>query len=178
MIVLAFVTAVFCLGPLKAAAQTSPGFEAKRTDPTGLSERPYLDNKCFDYYRRPVLNIRNDSLSDVAFSDLMRHRGIPMGPMMIFNLKRLSKLSKASRIFFITHECGHHALGHLYFKTRGRLAEQEADCYAIRTLIRQGTFTLNDLSDVQKDMRRFARASLYHITGKQRANQLLKCIES
>lgn len=160
------LTGVISLGTKTSAAQDE------------INEKTYIEHKCFDYYRRPVLNVRNDSLSDVAFSDIMRHRGIAMGPMMIFNLKRLARLSKASRTFFVMHECGHHALGHLYFRTRGRFAEQEADCYAIRTLIRQGTFTLKDVSDVQKDMHRFAKASLYHVSGKDRANQLLKCIES
>lgn len=159
-------TSALTLGNQQAAAEEE------------LNEKAYIEHKCFDYYRRPVLNVRNDSLSDVAFSDLMRHRGIAMGPMMIFNLKRLARLSKASRTFFVMHECGHHALGHLYFRARGRFAEQEADCYAIRTLIRQGTFTLKDISDVQNDMRRFAKASLYHVSGKDRANQLMKCIES
>lgn len=136
-----------------------------------------MDQVCYDYYRRPVLNVKNDTLSDVAYSDLMRMRGVNMGPMTIINIKRLTQLSKASQYFFIAHECGHHALGHLYFKKIGLKAEQDADCYAIRSLIRQGKFTIKDVENVQKDMRKFARATLYHAPGHDRAASLIKCIE-
>ena len=137
----------------------------------------YLDTRCTDYYSRPVLHVRNDSLNDVAFSDLMRHRGVPMGPMTILNIRRLSKLSKASQLFFIAHECGHHVLGHLYFRQPGQMAEQEADCYAIRSLIRSGVFTLNDVADVQEDMRKYAQPSRMHISGEERALALIDCME-
>jgi|GEM_PF-5271594 len=140
-------------------------------------EHEYLDSRCTDYYSRPVLHVRNDSLSDVAFSDLMRHRGVPMGPMTILNIRRLSKLSKAAQLFFIAHECGHHVLGHLYFRSSRQLAEQEADCYAIRTLIRSGLFTLKDVADVQVDMRKYAQASTMHISGDERAVALIECLE-
>lgn len=132
---------------------------------------------CQDYYRRPVLNVRNDTLNDVAFSDLLRHRGVHMGPMIIINYRILSTLSKAAQKFFITHECGHHALGHLYFRPPGLQAEKEADCYAVRTLIRQDGFTLKDIENVQADMRKYARKTPFHPSGKRRAEELLKCIE-
>ncbi|MGH1405730.1 MAG: hypothetical protein ACRBBJ_04130 [Rhodomicrobiaceae bacterium] len=142
-----------------------------------LPSHKYLDSRCTDYYSRPVLHVRNDSLSDVAFSDLMRHRGVAMGPMTILNIRRLSKLSKASQLFFIAHECGHHVLGHLYFRLPGQTAEQEADCYAIRSLIRSGMFTLKDVADVQTDMRKYAQASRMHISGDERAIALIGCME-
>lgn len=134
--------------------------------------------QCFDYYRRPVLNVRNDTLNDVAFSDLLRHRGVHMGPMIIINYKILARLSKPSQRFFITHECGHHVLGHLYFRRPGPVAEQEADCYAVRTLIRSGEFTLKHIEAVQQDMITFGRKTNYHLAGEERAAALLKCIES
>ena len=133
--------------------------------------------KCIDYYRRPVLNVRNDTLNDVAFSDMMRHRGVHMGPMIIINYKMLARLSKPSQRFFIVHECGHHVLGHLYFRPPGPQAEREADCYAIRTLIRHEHFTFKDIEAVQNDMRKFGRKTIYHLNGGSRAKALLKCIE-
>ncbi len=136
-----------------------------------------LESKCVDYYKRPVLHVRNDKIGDVAFSNMMRLQGVNMGPMTIVNINRLSKLSRASQLFFIAHECGHHVLGHLYFRSPGQSVEQEADCYAIRTLIRGGFFTLRDVETVQSDLRKYARASQYHATGPERASALPKCME-
>lgn len=147
----------------------------------GLSSPPakadLLQFQCVDYFKRPVLNVKNDTLKDVAFSDLLRYRGLSVGPMIIINTKRLEKLNKPSQLFFITHECGHHVLGHLYFRQSNSQAEQEADCYAIRTLIRRGGFTFKDIAMVQSDMRKFAKASFAHLGGEERAEALLKCIE-
>jgi len=142
--------------------------EAAQTD--------YLRFQCFDYYKRPVLNVKNDTLNDVAFSDLLRHRGVDVGPMIILNTKLLNKLKKPSRQFFIAHECAHHALGHLYFRRSNEQAEQQADCHALRTLIRRSGFTLKDIEAVQSDMRIFGRASHSHLKGNERAIELMKCI--
>lgn len=155
---------------------TFPVFSALAAEEVADGNK-YLENQCFDYYSRPVLHVRNDSLGDVAFSDLMRHRGVPMGPMTIINAKRLSKLSQASQAFFIVHECGHHVLGHLYIRRPGNIAEQQADCYAIRTLIRNGMFTMDDVRDVQADMKKYAQASFHHVTGEERAKELMNCLE-
>lgn len=133
--------------------------------------------QCFDYYKRPVLKIRNDSLNDVAFADFMRYRGMSASPIIVINTKRLAKLSKQSQLFFIYHECGHHVLGHLYFRDSDIEAEQEADCYALRYLIRNSAFTFKDIAYVQSDMRKFAKASFTHLGGEERADALLKCIE-
>ncbi|GJM01597.1 MAG: hypothetical protein DHS20C08_00980 [Rhodomicrobium sp.] len=164
------ITAIACLLALipPAAAQSIEKWDQKTK---------IVKITCQDYYRRPVLNVRNDTLNDVAFSDLLRHRGVHMGPMIIINYRILATLSQASQKFFITHECGHHALGHLYFRPPGLQAEKEADCYAVRTLIRQGGFTLDDIENVQEDMRKFARKTPFHPSGERRAAELLKCIE-
>lgn len=133
--------------------------------------------ECTDYYQRPVLNVRNDTLNDVAFSDILRHRGINIGPLIIINYKLLNSLSKSSQKFFIAHECGHHALGHLYFRPPGIEAEKAADCYAVQTLIRSGEFTFRNIEEVQKDMRKFGRRTVYHLDGNARADELLKCLD-
>lgn len=136
-----------------------------------------IHSVCTDYYQRPVLNVRNDTLNDVAFSDLLRHKGINIGPLIIINYKLLNSLSKSSQKFFIAHECGHHALGHLYFRPPGFEAEKAADCYAVRTLIRSGEFTFSNIVEVQNDMRKFGRRTVYHLDGKSRADELLKCLD-
>ena len=161
-----------CLG----VSLVSNGFAS--TKPDMAPELEKYQYKCVDFHRRPVLNVRNDSLNDVAFSDMMRMRGIVMGPMIILNIKRLKQLSKASQLFFVMHECGHHVLGHLYVRKPGLETEQEADCFAVRKLIRAGRFTLKDIKDVQADMRKFAKASFYHKGGAARADALMTCIDS
>lgn len=144
--------------------------------PHASAQPDFLKFQCFDFYKRPVLNVKNDTLKDVAFSDLMRHRGIHVGPMIILNTKLLAKLKPPSQRFFIGHECAHHALGHLYFRRSDEEAEQQADCHAVRTLIRLGGFTFKDIADVQSDMRKFARASHSHLRGDARAKALMHCI--
>jgi len=139
----------------------------------GPDELEMFKYDCIDFRRRPVLNVRNDGLNDVAFSDFMRMHG----PMIILNIKRLKKLSKASQKFFVVHECGHHELGHFYSRLPGEKAEREADCYALTTLIRRGEFTLQDIADVQSDMRKFGRASAHHHDGVTRAKILIDCLE-
>lgn len=151
---------------LPSHAATNPNEELKK-----------FKQECIDYYRRPVMNIRNDSLNDVAFADFLKMRGRAVGPMIILNIKRLKKLTKASQLFFVAHECGHHALGHLYFQPPGVDFEQEADCYALRLLIRQGDFTMKDIKNVQEDMQKFAQASVHHRDGVSRAKALLHCME-
>ena len=135
-----------------------------------------LKIECVDVRGIPVLNVRNDTLNDVAFSDLMRPMGPVFYPLIIMNVKRLQQLSKASQAFFVAHECGHHVLGHLYQRRPGVNVEQEADCYALRTLIRRGWFTFQHIRDVQNDMRKFARASIYHADGPGRASALMDCL--
>lgn len=178
------ITLAMSLGLLGLIISSGPGgsklsaYQPKKAKTQ--KKAPVLDAfayKCIDYHKRPVLNVRNDTLNDVAFSDMMRMRGMNMGPMTIFNNKRLASLSPASQRFFLAHECGHHVLGHLYLRRRGLEAEQEADCYALRSLIRKGQFTLKDIKDVQKDMRKYARASLYHKGGRARADELMNCLE-
>ena len=132
--------------------------------------------ECIDFRRLPVVHVRNDSLNDVAFSDFMRSPGAIFQPMIIINVRRLKQLSKASQAFFVMHECGHHVLGHFYFRQPGLNLEQEADCYALRTLIRQKRFTLSDIKAVQKDMRKFGQASVHHKDGEVRATALMDCI--
>ncbi len=147
---------------------------AKTEKPTNELDMFKVD--CIDFRRLPVVHVRNDSLNDVAFSDFMRSPGPLFQPMIIINVKRLKELSKASQAFFVMHECGHHVLGHFYFREPGLNLEQEADCYALRTLIRRGRFTLSDIKAVQKDMRKFARPSIHHKDGKIRATALMDCI--
>ncbi len=167
-----FLITFFCVG------FSLVSYGLANTKPESGPEIEKFQYECVDFHRRPVLNVRNDSLNDVAFSDMMRMRGIVMGPMIILNIKRLKQLSKASQIFFVMHECGHHVLGHLYVRKPGLETEQEADCYAVRKLIRSGRFTLKDIQDVQTDMRKFAKASFYHKGGAARADALMQCIES
>lgn len=161
-----FVGLVFCQ---ISAVYSSPDTE---------NEITHYERQCFDVHRRPVLNVRNDTLNDVAHSDLIKVRGAILGPLIVINVKWMKELSKASQMFFVAHECGHHALGHLYQRKLGNLAEQEADCYAVRTLIRQGEFTLQNIAEVQTDMHKFARASIHHKGGDKRAASLMGCLDN
>ena len=166
----------FLLAPFIGAASLYAGQVQKGPFRSEVRTK-LLESKCVDYYKRPVLHVRNDKIGDVASSNMMRLQGVNMGPMTIVNINRITKLSRASQLFFIAHECGHHVLGHLYFRRPGQVVEQEADCYAIRSLIRNGMFTLKDVASVQSDLRQYGRASQYHATGSERASALIQCME-
>jgi hypothetical protein len=88
----------------------------------------------------------------------------------------LSWVSPATRRFFYAHECAHHALGHTLGASYPTQREQQADCWAIRTLVSAGQIGSSDLREIQSDVARLGRADWTHLPGPQRAINLNACL--
>jgi hypothetical protein len=134
--------------------------------------QPLTFDGCVDYLGRPVASVPNDYLPDVARAFLA-----PNGqPVIEYNRHVLDGLSRQSRLFWYGHECGHHALGHNFGRSHPLHVEQEADCFGIVTLVREGLLDLGDVRIVQRELAR-SPGDWTHLPGPQRSVNLEACLE-
>lgn len=114
----------------------------------------------------------DNSLGDIAMANITGGR-----PVIWYNPRIVLSVSPSTRRFFYFHECGHHALGQI---VSGRIipyvSEQEADCWAARTLVASGTFSVEDLRAVQADVSR-TPGDWTHLPGPRRALNLEACLQ-
>jgi len=96
-------------------------------------------------------------------------------PVILFNGLFAGRLPPSVVTFFLYHECGHHALGHLLGASFPLTNEQAADCWAARTLVSQGAFNENDIRTVQAAIAHLGRADWTHLPGPIRAMNLRLC---
>jgi len=128
--------------------------------------------QCFDARGIPVAEIPNYQLNDIAQANLM-----PNGaPVIFFNPNVIVNFSFPTRLFFTFHECAHHVLGHAL----GRLVmnmEQEADCWAIRTIVSRQMISDQQLQMIQSELYTFGPGDWTHLPGPQRAINLQACLQ-
>ena len=138
---------------------------------TGTGFAQVTFDGCSDFRGLPVASILNPALPDVAMASLA-----PNGaPIIQYNPNVLITLSPQTRMFFYAHECAHHALAHMARNIPFR-QEQEADCWAIQTLVQRGIFTLQgDVAAVQRDLA-FSPGDWTHVPGPQRQFNLQACL--
>lgn len=127
---------------------------------------------CRDALGTPVLDYPDPSLPDIAMARIANG-----GPVIIYNPNVVLASGPATRRFFYFHECGHHALGQVISGVSiPYRSEQEADCWAARTLVEMGEFTRDDLVAVGREVSR-SPGDWSHLPGPQRALNLLRCID-
>lgn len=127
---------------------------------------------CVDMMGRPVASVLNVAVPDVAVARLG-----PRGePLIFYNPNVLARMAPQTRLFFYAHECAHHALGHM-FNGNPMSAEQEADCWGIRTLYQRGLLNDRDVTIVQRDLS-FSPGDWTHLPGPPRAFNLRRCLAS
>ena len=126
---------------------------------------------CVDFRGLPVASVLNVTLPDVAMAG-----AAPNGaPIIQYNPNVLIQLSPQTRVFFYAHECAHHALAHLV-RNIPMQQEQEADCWAIRTLVGRGALNAGaDVSMVQRDLS-FSPGDWTHVPGPVRQFNLRACL--
>ncbi len=125
---------------------------------------------CLDIRGRPVASIPNNNLNDVAVAMLSPNDE----PLILYNPYTLSWLQPQTQQFFYYHECAHHALGHVFISIPTR-REQEADCWAMRTLYER-VFDDEDVTIVQNDLARIGKGDWTHLPGPRRAINLRECL--
>lgn len=127
---------------------------------------------CKDIRGISVASIADYSLRDVAMASLASNGA----PIIRYNPQILSWLHPQTRLFMYAHECGHHALGHTLGTAFPLIMEQQADCFAIQTLVKQRRVNDNDIAVIQGDIRRAGVADWTHLPGGQRAINLTRCL--
>jgi len=127
---------------------------------------------CRDINGFAVASIRNDAIDDIAMATI--YNG---SPVIFYNVRVLAWTSPATRRFFYAHECAHHALGHTLGASYPTLREQQADCWAIQTLVAARQVSAADLQAIQFDISRLGRGDWSHLPGPQRAINLNSCLD-
>ena len=127
---------------------------------------------CLDMFGQPIIAIASHRIRDVGFAKRDKRRG----PMIVYNPRLLARLKPQTRLFFYAHECAHHSLGHTVGLGHPLAVEQEADCWAVRNLVKRHFFSHHDVSVVQKDLARLARGDRTHLPGPERAKRLPGCL--
>ena len=98
-------------------------------------------------------------------------------PVIEYDQRPIAGISPQQRLFVYVHECGHHALGH---DGRGQpmnlTQEQEADCYAIRSLMNKVGFTAYDVSILQAVMQQLGADAARHLPWPSRVYNLDGCL--
>lgn len=127
---------------------------------------------CTDFRGLPVASVLDYSVNDVAVASLA-----PSGaPIIKYNPNALSIYHPKTKMFWYAHECGHHALGHTFGTAHPLVREQQADCWAIRTLRQRSFFSDNDVNIVQSELSRIPFGDWTHLPGPQRAINLSACL--
>jgi len=98
-------------------------------------------------------------------------------PVIEYDQRPIAGISPQQRLFIYAHECGHHALGH---DRRGQSTnltqEQDADCYAIRSLMNKVGFTAYDVSILQMVMQQLDADAARHMPWPTRVYNLEGCL--
>ena len=129
---------------------------------------------CVDIRGFAVASIPNYNINDVATAV-----NLPNGkPVIFYNPNVLASLAPQTRMFFYIHECGHQALGHVINYSFPMVKEQEADCFAIRTLVQRGMINNFDKEVIQKDLWERGRGDWSHLPGPKRSINLDLCLKT
>lgn len=126
---------------------------------------------CVDFRGIPVASVLNPALRDVAMASWAGNGA----PIIQYNPGVLAQMAPQTRMFFYAHECAHHALAH-GVRNIPLQQEQEADCWAIRTLVGRGILNAgSDVQAVQLDLS-FSPGDWTHVPGPQRQFNLRACL--
>jgi hypothetical protein len=127
---------------------------------------------CIDFRGIAVTYVPNAGINDIAMATYVNN-----APVVFYNPNVVATVSAPTAAFFSAHECGHHVLGHAV-RDIPFSREQEADCFAITELVRQGMFGETEIRIVQNELAAFGRADWTHLPGPQRAINLRACLET
>ena len=126
---------------------------------------------CRDIDDNPVVTMMHPYVQRLAMAVIADNGQ----PVIAINPNLLEGLSDETRLFFFTHECARLALGPLERpKTPERI--KEADCWAVRTLVNGGLFTVYEAGMVEKEARKLDRMDWIHIEGPKRPLRLQACL--
>jgi hypothetical protein len=98
-------------------------------------------------------------------------------PVIEYDQRPIAGISPQQRLFVYAHECGHLALGHDSRERSTNLTqEQEADCYAVRSLVAKVGFTAYDINILQAFMQQLGADAARHLPWSRRVYNLDGCL--
>ncbi len=102
---------------------------------------------CVDREDRPIQGVVDNTLLFAGIATVT----VDGTPVIFYNQKSLSQASQEARHFVYLHECGHHALRHVW-KDPSRLREMEADCWAIQYMVEHGYLKRRHIDRLQTEI--------------------------
>lgn len=127
------------------------------------------DLNCRDFRGQPVIQMAANIPDGAAARSLPSGQGV-----IYFNPQIMSAYSQLFRDFVFAHECAHHTLGH------GAIApvnEDDADCWAIRTLVFQLGLPPDRIVEIQQQIAVGGGTGDWsHAPGVVRAQRLPICL--
>lgn len=126
--------------------------------------------QCTDFRGRSVQTMQMADLGDVG-----RAWVVNTVPYILIDPTVLRTLPAKLQLFFFSHECAHHVLGHWYKRMINN--ESEADCWAIRRGRDLGHFSRQDVTSFAPWLAKSGGSRFGHLPGPARADHLLKCFD-
>ncbi len=102
---------------------------------------------CLDRHDQPIEAVVDNDLPYAGVATITAD-GVPV---IFYNKQALSRTSPQARHFVYLHECGHHALRHVW-KDPSRLREMEADCWAVQQMVEQGLIKKRKVDELQAEI--------------------------
>ena len=163
-----YVLAVVALGLSVVTAQAGQSQAASLQPPPAAADDFALG--CRDFRNRPVRTVELPSLGDAGRAEFVQ--GFPV---IIVDPGLMGTLPANLQMFFKLHECGHHALGHLFAPTTE--SEKQADCWAIKEGRRRSLFSHDDILSWKPQFAASVGSKWGHLPGPQRVEFLVTCFE-
>lgn len=104
-------------------------------------------NACLDRRDQPIKAVVDNTLPYAGVATIT----VDGVPVILYNKRALSRSSPQARHFVYLHECGHHALRHVW-KDPSRVREMEADCWAIQQMVEQGLIKKRKVDQLQAEI--------------------------
>ncbi len=104
-------------------------------------------NACLDRHDQPIRAVVDNALPYAGVATIT----VDGAPIILYNAQALRSTSPQGRRFVYLHECGHHALRHVW-KDRSPLREMEADCWAIQQMVEQGIIKERKVDELQAEI--------------------------
>lgn len=136
---------------------------------------PAVYEDCVDF-KGDKITARTDEF--VRYVAIARIDEADMTPVVEYNTYYIRWISPQTRLFMFTQECAHHALAHSLYGVDNPIEyDEEADCWAIKTLFEKGIIIEQDLALMQKDFSKIAADEWRRFPGKPRQINLKACLE-
>jgi len=160
----------FIMALLVSACVTSATAKPVKSEKENVFRIAGQPQECTDFRGRRVLTMQVADLGDVG-----RAWVVNTIPYIIMDPELLRTLPPKLQLFFYSHECAHHVLGHWYNRTIYN--ERDADCWAIKRGRDMGVLTRQEVVNFAPWLAKSGGSAWGHLPGPERAKHLLTCFD-